>query len=135
MQPDPLDFSKVYTLQSVDALARWDEIEPKLNRIDVVGTPLANVREKVASCEAQVWCIGAPIECVLVTKIENTPEKPYGLLWLAAGDLRLIEVANKIVEPWFKSMGCEFVHLVGRRGWKKFLPEYTEMTINLVKQL
>lgn len=130
-----MQLEQVYTLQAAEALARWDELSPILSRVEGMDTPLSHMREMVASREAQVWCIGDPIECVLLTKIENTKEYRYGLLWIAAGDLRLVEVANKIVEPWFKSLECKYVQIIGRRGWKKILPEYTERSVNLVKQL
>ncbi len=129
------DLTQVFTLQSDEAIARWNEIEPLLKRIELVDLPLSAVRKMVANKEAQAWCIGNPLECVLLTKIENTTERRYGLLWMAAGDLRLVEVANKIVEPWFKSMGCTFIQIVGRRGWKKHMPEYEETSINMVKYL
>lgn len=124
-----------YTLQSHEAVERWDEIAPLLAQIDLVEMPISEIREKVETCEAQVWCIGTPIECVLLTRVENTLGHRYGLLWMASGDLRLLEVARLIVEPWFKSLGCKYVQIIGRRGWKKHLPDYTERAINLVKVL
>ena len=98
-------------------------------------TPLSHVREMVASCEAQVWCIGDPPECVLLTKIENSKESRYGLLWMGAGDLRLVEMYRNAVEPWFKAMGCAHSQVIGRRGWKKHLPDYEEQSVILVKAL
>lgn len=125
----------VFTLQSHEAIARWDEIASLLFRVEAVDMPLADVRAKVASCDAQVWCVGDPIDAVLLTQIQNTAENRFGLLWMAAGDMRLVTVAREIVEPWFKSMGCAYVRIVGRRGWKRVLPDYTEESINLVKKL
>lgn len=129
------DVTQTYTLQSDEALARWDEIAGLLKRIELMDTPLSTIREMVENREAQVWCIGQPIECVLLTKIENTKEHRYGLLWLGSGDLRLVESVNSIVENWFRAMNCKYVQVIGRRGWKKYLPDYEETSINLVKQL
>jgi hypothetical protein len=129
------DISQTYTLQSHEALARWEEIESLLKDIELVDTPLSHVRDMVASREAQVWCIGDPIECVLVTKVENTKDYRYGLLWLCSGDLRMIDSVHGIVENWFRSLDCKYVQITGRRGWKKLLPDYTEQSINLVKNL
>lgn len=125
----------VYTLQSHEAIARWDEIAALLSRIEAVDMPLADVKAKVASADAQVWCVSDPIEAVLLTQVQNTAESRFGLLWMAAGDRRLVAVANQFVEPWFKSMGCSYVRIIGRRGWKRVLPDYTEQSINLVKKL
>lgn len=125
----------VYTLQSGDAVARWDELTALLGRIETTDTPLSHVRDMVANREAQVWCVGEPPACALVTKIENSKEYRYGLMWLAAGDMRLVEEVKPIVENWFRSMGCKYVQIIGRRGWKKVLPDYREQSINLVKTL
>lgn len=130
-----LKFDEAYTLQSDEALARWDEIAALLARIELMDTPLSHIREMIATREAQAWCIGEPIECVLLTKIENTKECRYGLLWLGAGDLRLITSVHGIVENWFRSMGCKYVQVTGRRGWKKSLPDYDEIAVILVKTL
>lgn len=129
------DVAETYTLQSDEALARWNEIEPLLSSIEITDLPLSQVREMVERREAQVWCIGTPIECVLLTKIENHKEHRFGLLWLCAGDLRMVDSVREIVEHWFRSMGCKYVQIVGRRGWKKLLPDYNETSINLVKYL
>jgi hypothetical protein len=124
-----------YTLQSHEAIERWDEISALLQKIEHVEMPLASVRAMVAAREAQVWCIGTPLECVLLTKIENTPESRYGLLWMASGDLRLIAMGYAFLEPWFRSMGCAHVQIIGRPGWKRLLPDFTVQSINLVKKL
>ncbi len=124
-----------FTLQSHEAVARWDELAPLLKLIELMELPLSAIKAMVASCEAQVWCIGDPIECVLLTKIENTTECRYGLCWMGAGDLRLVDMGYRFVGPWFKSMGCEYVQIIGRRGLKKFLPDFKEQSVNLVKQL
>jgi hypothetical protein len=67
--------------------------------------------------------------------MENTVK--FGLVWIAAGSglgdglpLFLSET-----EPWFKSMGCRYVKIVGRKGWKKRLPGYIEHAVELRKQL
>lgn len=127
--------SEVYTLQSTDALARWDEIAQLLKRVERMDTPISEVREMVSRCEAQIWCVGDPIECVLVTKIQNTLDCRYGLMWLGAGDLRMIPALHTIVQNWFREMECKYVQIIGRRGWKKFLPDYEEQDIILVKKL
>ena len=124
-----------YTLQSHEAIERWNEIAPLLERIATTDTPLSHVKEMVANREAQVWCVGTPLECVLVTKVENSRDYRYGLMWMAAGDMRLVSDVKEIVENWFRSMGCKYIQIIGRRGWKKTLPDYNEQSVNLVKTL
>ncbi len=125
-----------YTLQSADAIARWDELAPLLAQLpESVTTPLSHIRDMVAKCEAQVWCLGTPIECVLVTKIENSLDGRYGQMWVAAGDLRVMTDIRPVVENWFRDMGCTHSCMTGRRGWAKRLPDYEEISINMVKNL
>jgi hypothetical protein len=125
-----------YTLQSCDAIARWGELAPLLARMpESVTTPVSHIRDMVERAEAQVWCIGAPIEVVLVTKVENSFDERYGLMWVAAGDMRVMTVLRPIAENWFREMGCAHACFIGRRGWKKLLNDYTEQTIQMVKKL
>jgi len=125
---------QTYTLQSDEAIKRWDEIEPLLARIDT-NTSMEFIRAAVANKDAQVWAIGTPLECVILTRIEDTDGKRYGLLWLGAGDLRIVDAISGIIENWFRSMDCQYVQIVGRRGWKKHFPDYEERSVNMVKNL
>jgi hypothetical protein len=128
--------TEVYTLQSSEAIARWDELAPLLARLpQTATTPLSHVRDMVEKAEAQVWCIGTPVECVLITKIENSMEQRYGLAWVAAGDMRLFTELKPIVESWFREAGCQEAAFIGRRGWKKYFTEYTEQSVHMVKKL
>lgn len=128
--------SEPYTLQSHEAIARWAELLPLLKRLPTtVSTPLSHIRDMVAKSEAQVWCLGDPVECLLITKIENSLDQRYGLMWVASGDIRVKEVLKPIVENWFREMGCKDSCLIGRRGWKKQLPDYSEEAIFMRKPL
>lgn len=125
-----------YTLQSHEAVARWDELKPLLERLPTsVITPLSHIRDMVEKREAQVWCLGDPVECVLITKIENSLDGRYGLMWIGSGDLRVMEVLKPIAENWFREMGCVHSCFIGRRGWKKMLHDYTEEAVHMVKVL
>ncbi len=126
----------IYTLQSHEAIDRWDEIEALLSRLPQdITTPPSHIRDMIRRREAQVWCLGVPIECVLITKVENSFETRYGLMWVAAGDMRILEQLSPVAENWFREMGCTHSCLIGRRGWKKVLKDYTEQTIQMVKKL
>lgn len=123
-----------FTLKSHEAIERWHEIEPLLNRIESTDTPLSSIKADIEQRNAQVWCIGDPIECVWVSRIEQNQDHRFGVVWLGAGDLRMID-GLAITERWFKAIGCKYSQIVGRRGWKKLLPEYQEKAVTLVKTL
>jgi hypothetical protein len=126
----------IYTLQSHEAIARWDELVPLLETLpEDLTTPHSHIKDMVEKKEAQVWCLGTPIECLLITKVENSFEKRYGVMLIAAGDMRVMEQISPVAENWFREMGCTHACFVGRRGWKKVLKDYTEQTIQMVKKL
>lgn len=81
-----------------------------------------------------MWCIGEPIECVWVSRIEENRDHRFGVLWLGAGDLRIVD-GVAVTERWFKEIGCKYSQIVGRRGWVKMFPEYREKVVTLVKTL
>lgn len=124
----------IFTLQSHDAIKRWDEIEPLLKRIESTDTPLSSIKADIEQRNAQVWCIGNPIECVWITRIEKNQDHTFGVVWLGAGDLRMVD-AVAATERWFKDIGCKYSQIVGRRGWAKMLPDYREKSVTLVKTL
>jgi hypothetical protein len=48
-------------------------------------------------------------------------------IWLAGGDMA--ELTTEMlpqVEAWAKANGCTRMEIVGRKGWKRVLPEYSE---------
>jgi hypothetical protein len=127
---------KAYTLQSSEAIARWDELSPLLDQLPTtISTPLSHIRDMVSKCEAQVWVIGDPIECLLITKVENSFDERYGLMWVASGDIRVRDVLKPAAENWFREMGCEDSCVIGRLGWKKRLPDYTAEAVMMRKRL
>lgn len=126
----------IYTMQSHEAIVRWDELRPLLERLPTtLSTPLSHIQDMVAKREAQVWCIGNPVECLLITKIEDSFDERYGLMWVASGDSRILEFLKPAAENWFREMGCKDSYLIGRRGWKKRLPDYTEEAVMMRKKL
>ena len=141
---DPAPFRKsescsVFTLQSHEILENWTWIEPFLERIDSPGWTAGDVQLDLMAANAQLWAfeIDGRIRGIWITKIENTPSGKRGLLWIAAGDplevgLRLYRVHT---ESWLRSKGCQWIEIIGRRGWKKVLPDYEEVATTFVKEL
>lgn len=89
--------------------------------------------------EAQVWGFaenGTP-KGVVVTRIGKIGDTPSGLIWIASGERipAFVELLKEHIEPWFRSQGCKWSEINGRRGWKKVLPDYTERTTVFAKEL
>lgn len=85
---------------------------------------LCSVLAAIGSGAAQAWCgTGSTI----VTEILDYPLMRVCRIWLASGDMdELVADMLPQVEAWAASNGCRRVEIVGRRGWKRKLPDYCE---------
>jgi len=97
-----------------------------------------DVYECIKDRFCQVWGMhmDGEIKGIWITKIQCNKDK-FGLVWIAAG--AGIEYGLPLflscTETWFKELGCKYVKVIGRRGWKKMLPGYVEHAIELRKVL
>lgn len=79
---------------------------------------LDDVRSMIESGEAQLWERG---DAVLITQIDDYPQKRVLTIWLAAGKLEDVLAAVPVLEEMLSAeLGVEQVTVVGRRGWAKF---------------
>lgn len=129
------------TFLSSEIEANWHLIEPFLIRVRQKWNPgweVADVKSALLKKEAQCWFVadGEKVSGVWITRLGRCGDTPTGLVWIACGEplatgLELFEHT----EQWFREKGCKFVEIVGRRGWSKVLPGYTERGVVLVKEL
>jgi hypothetical protein len=75
-----------------------------------------DVAEMIQQGRAQFW---PGFRSAIVTEINEYPQIKILNCFLAAGDLREIELMTPYIENWGKLAGCKRVTLVGRRGWEK----------------
>lgn len=123
----------VFCLPSDQINENWSWISSFLDRVKSDWKPL-DVRRALMKREAQLWAMedGKP-RAIWITKLEADT----GLLWIAAGSPLLtgLEFFREHTEPWFRAKGCKRVRIIGRKGWKKVLPDYEEVGIVLEKSL
>lgn len=94
---------------------------------------LGDVAREIIDGKAQHWR-GEKSE--IVTEIKSFPLMKVCRIWLAGGDMdELVNVMLPDVEAWAKDNGCARVEIVGRKGWKRALPEYREPYAVLHKEL
>lgn len=125
----------VFTLHSYEIADNWLWISSFLRRVERPDWTFENVRSELENARAQLWgahCGGIP-RGIWITRIEGD----RGLLWIAAGEpldvgLRLF---NEHTVPWLKSKGCKYVQIIGRKGWKRVLPDYEDVGIVLERRL
>ena len=135
--------SYIWTMPAEKIDLYWSQIVNFLNMVDDPDWTNDQVFTAIASKQAQVWGVvtDGNINGIWVTKIMENSHK-FGVVWIAAGiptdkiDLSGgIDLFLSSTEPWFKEMGCEYVKIVGRKGWKKALPEFKEHSVELRKYL
>lgn len=85
----------------------------------------------VLSGRALLWIVhGTGIECAVVTRLEQTQHSKVCFIPALGGRgsrhwLHLIEG----IENYAKAEGCDCIRWVGRKGWKRMLPEYREVGV------
>lgn len=109
----------------------WSEIEPFLQFGSIEWTP-EYVKEELMAARAQLFCIADErIRGIVITQIITRPHK-WGLLWIASGSglKEGMQMLLEVIEPWLWEQGCEFIQIVGRRGWK-VLPGYQPRNVEM----
>lgn len=129
---------RAFVVPSYQVGAAWPSISLVVSRVTNFPYTLDEIRTELEERRAQAWGIreGDEIRCVLITRVESTPSRTYGLVWLTAGSgiLEGLRLFREYIEPWFfEEKGCQWIELVGRKGWSKILPEYEEAGVRLVK--
>ena len=114
----------------------WPLIEPLLEKVKDRDWVPEDVRHQIRSQKAQLWVVGK-FDGVLVTKLEVTGSVKRCVLWIASGEGLKIgkELLYEVIEPWARQHGCSYVQLIGRKGWKRALPDYRECAIMYEKTL
>ena len=97
-----------------------------------------NVEDDVLRGDALVWLVYAKpvIKAVVVTQISIT-ERGKVCTIVACGGYRSTEWIGLIssIEDYAKKQGCRAVRLMGRRGWKRVLKNYSETKVILERRL
>jgi hypothetical protein len=91
------------------------------------------VWEAIEDGRAQFWPL--PNAAIMTTVDEHPTGFKELQQWLAGGDLNEILQCEPLICQWAKEIGCNRASIVGRRGWKKFLPEYRELATVFAKEL
>ncbi|MCZ4270889.1 hypothetical protein [Maritalea porphyrae] len=117
-------------------LEEFERCVPFIQRaVDRVGGEFTidHVRHEIMSNQAQLH---SRESSAVVTRIETTPSgKTFVLCWLAGGIEPEILDLEKSIEQWGKSLGCTQIKIIGRAGFLRTLPGYSEQARILAKEL
>ena len=77
-----------------------------------------------------------PLEkSAIITEIVDYPRRAICRIWLAGGELDELMEAEKSIAVWAKSLGCDAMEIIGRKGWQRQLKDYTATAVILAKDL
>jgi len=116
----------------------WPIIEGICSRVSERSWSLEDLYSDLSEGRAQAWGIRTQdeVRCILVTRVENTFSRRYGVLWIAAGSgiIDGMRLFREYIEPWFfEDQECEWIEIQGRRGWARLLQDYNESAVVLKK--
>lgn len=129
---------EIFTIQSNQIGKWWPVVLGFLLKIKDAEWTTDDVYEDIVNTRAQVWgaAIGNQILGIAVTKILVTAKAKYGLVWICAGEgIHEGISVYPIIESWFKEMGCKYIEIQGRPGWKKLMTDYELKHVVLRKAL
>lgn len=117
----------------------WEQVRPLVARVckRFPDYQPQDILEMLRNREAQLWVVvNGGIEGMFITKIENTPQRRFCLIFVCAGEgiSGWIDYI-KTVEEWAKQMNCDSLRIVGRKGWKKLLPDFNELHVTLERDI
>ena len=92
-----------------------------------------HVWHRIETSRAQLWT-SEKSAVVTMLKVAETGLKDCHC-WLAGGDLDECLHLHTVIEAWARENDCDRMTIVGRRGWKKALPDYREAATTFMKDI
>jgi hypothetical protein len=115
----------------------WPHVRPMvgsaLDRTDLGA--LSDLDTDVLSGRALLWVVASDkIEGAGVTRLEITQHSKVCFI-VAFGGKGPSQGLLTTIENYAKAEGCDCVRWVGRRGWKRKLPEYKEIGVVMERKV
>jgi len=121
----------------------WKQVEKHLEKpLEMDGNAYTSqdVLNSLINGKMQLWISWSKkkekVEAAIVTEIVDYPQKRACRYFLAGGSnmKSWFKKITKEVEQWAKLNKCHRIELVGRKGWSRWLKDYTPKHIVLVKE-
>ena len=94
----------------------------------------ADVFDRCADGQMQLWLGGLPLDGVAVTEIVVYPRKKEGRIVFGAGSLERGQAGLDTVLGWMRQEGCSAVEIIGRPGWERALPGFAPDAVVLRRE-
>ena len=126
----------VFCLGSEQIDALWNDVSPFVSRLERFGHVGADeLREDLKQAKRQLW--GYQTTAVIGIAITRVAGKTCEIV-AATGtqsEQGQIEAVYAEIERWARKIGCVRVRIVGRKGWLRKFPEFTQTGIVAEKDL
>lgn len=93
-----------------------------------------DVYQKLRSGECQLWMSPSHQSAIVTTWTDSAVGQIINL-WLGGGNLKEVKDLVVGIEQWGKKHGAVRSMIVGRRGWGRSLPGYTESATLFLKEI
>ena len=131
--------AELFTLKADQIGDYWPTIVSFLLMVHNRDWLLDQVLTALTEAKAQLWGIARNgiIKGVWITRIDETASARFGFVWIAAGEGldAGVPLFLDCTEQWFREKECEYIEIVGRRGWGRVLPGYHERAVIFRKDL
>jgi len=100
----------------------------------------ADLKEDLKLARKQLWGYqsGQEITGVTVTHVMESPRGRVCEIVAACGTETIkgqIDEVFAAIEEWARAVGCTRIRILGRRGWKRRLKDFTEVGIILEREI
>ena len=124
--------------QQIDA--EWESLRPYLERFErelqLVSADV--IRHDCRSGNKQLWSVyDTKLRGVVVTHVVESPKGRICEIYAACGSCTRegIRAVLGRLRMWAVGVGCVFMRIYGRKGWKRVLPEFQFVGIILEQRL
>lgn len=116
----------------------WPHVRPMVcaafDRTDLGAA--SDLDTDVMSGRALLWIVhDGSIQCAVVTRLEITQRSKVCVIVAIGGVARSSLGLIAGIEKYANDEGCDCVRWVGRKGWKRMLPEYREVGVVMERRI
>lgn len=130
---------EVFAVRADEVHQAWPTIAPFLEIVEQDEWTPSEIQEDLIKGLAQAWGMrsGEHVLAIWIIRICDGPQGIYGLAQVVAGAPleQGLRVYREHIEPYFIAQGCQYIKIIGRRGWKKVLTDYDERQVIYTKRL
>ena len=120
----------------------WDHVEDYIQKSSLrsyYGCKSEHIYQDIVAEESLLWVILDDKDVVgtIITTVHQYPNMHSLQVNLIGGENldEWIEFFHTFIESWAIGIGCSYIEGIGRKGWKKYFPDYDTDSVVFTKEL